>query len=108
MALSPVSRRRYKRWSLDQFARVADWLVERYGARILLLWGPGEREVVDEVQRLMINQALLSPETATIKELGALLERSDLLISNDNGTKHIAVARDVPTITIHGPSSPVS
>ena len=108
VAVSPTSRRSYKQWPLDRFAQVADWLIATHGAKILLLWGPGERGIVDEVRSFMRYEPIISPETPSIKELGAVLERCDFLISNDNGTKHIAVALGVPTITIHGPSSPVS
>ena len=33
-----------KRWALDRFSALGDRIVERYGAAILLPWGPGERE----------------------------------------------------------------
>ena len=108
IAVSPTSRRPYKRWPLSRFARVSDWLIAAWGAKILLLWGPGEREVVGKMRALMEREPIISPQTPTVKEVGALLERCAFLISNDNGTKHIAVALGVPTITIHGPSNPVN
>lgn len=108
VAISATSRRPYKRWGLSRFAQLGDWLITARGARVLLLWGPGERGVVDEVRTLMEQEPIVSPQTPTVKELGALLERCAFLISNDNGTKHIGVALGTPTITVHGPSSPVS
>lgn len=42
----------------------------------------------------------------TIPELGALLERSELLISNDSGPLHLAASLGVPTVSLFGPESP--
>ena len=43
---------------------------------------------------------------ATLPELAALLERCALYVGNDSGPAHIAAAVGIPTVTIHGPSSP--
>lgn len=42
----------------------------------------------------------------TIPELGALLQRSDLLISNDSGPLHLAASLGTPVIGLYGPESP--
>ena len=39
--------------------------------------------------------------------LKATISQLDLLIGNDSGTRHVAVAFGVPTICIMGPTSPV-
>ena len=46
VSLSPVSRQPYKVWPADRFAQVADWLVEKYNAKIIFLFGPGEKNFV--------------------------------------------------------------
>ena len=43
---------------------------------------------------------------ATLPELAALLERCALYVGNDSGPAHLAAAVGIPTVTIHGPSSP--
>lgn len=43
---------------------------------------------------------------ATLPELAALLERCGLYIGNDSGPAHLAAAAGIPTVTIHGSSSP--
>jgi heptosyltransferase-2 len=42
----------------------------------------------------------------TIAKLKAVVSMLDLLICNDSGTRHIAVAFKVPTVCIMGPTSP--
>ena len=43
---------------------------------------------------------------ATLPELAALLERCALYVGNDSGPAHLAAAAGIPTVAIHGPSSP--
>jgi ADP-heptose:LPS heptosyltransferase len=108
VSLSPTSRRRFRRWHPQRFARLADWLISRFQAAVVLVWGPGEREVAERIKGLMKQKPVISPETRNLFQLGAILECCDLHIGNDNGTKHIAVAMGKPTITIYGPQDPVN
>ena len=43
---------------------------------------------------------------ASLPELAALLERCALYVGNDSGPAHLAAAAGIPTVTVHGPSSP--
>ncbi|KPL01349.1 MAG: hypothetical protein AMJ91_00280 [candidate division Zixibacteria bacterium SM23_73_3] len=108
VSLSPTSRRHFRRWPLKRFARLADWLILNFKATVVLVWGPGEREVVEEVKNLMKEKPIISWETENLFQLGGILRGCDLHMGNDNGTKHIAVAMGKPNITIYGPQDPVS
>ncbi len=108
ITISPVSRRAYKQWQPEKFAVLADMLISRLGASLIFLWGPGEKTYVQQIMYMMKQKPFLSPQTQTIKELAALICRADMHIGNDNGIKHIAVAMGTPTVTVHGPSDPVS
>ncbi|MGB9735299.1 MAG: glycosyltransferase family 9 protein [bacterium] len=108
ITFSVVSRRAYKQWHPERFARLGDMLIEKLGALLIMLWGPGEKNYVQQVMYLMKHKPLLSPQTPSIKELGAIIKHADMHIGNDNGVKHIAIAMNTPTVTIHGPSDPVS
>jgi ADP-heptose:LPS heptosyltransferase len=102
VGLSPVSRQPYKVWPAERFARLADILSERYAARILLLWGPGERAFADAVRGAMVHQALPDYPIPDLLQLAALLERCHLYLGNDNGPRHLAVAVGTPTVTVFG------
>lgn len=108
ISVSPTSRRHFNRWALERYAHLADWLIFQFDAKIILMWGPGEKKVVEKVKHFMKRDPIISYETKNLFELGAILERCDLHIGNDNGTKHIAVAMGKPSITIYGPHSPIS
>jgi len=108
ISVSPTSRRHFNRWFLERYAQLGDWLVDLYNAKIVLVWGPGEKPVVEKLSSLMKKEPIISAPTPTLQELGAILKRCDLHIGNDNGTKHIAVAAGLPTLSIYGPHSEVS
>lgn len=108
ISISPVSRRSYKIWPKERFAQLSDLLISRYKAKVIFVWGPGERKYIEEIASIMQYKPIISCETRSLKELAALLKRCHLHIGNDNATKHIAVAIKTPTITIFGPSSNIS
>lgn len=95
-----------KRWGLDRFARLADLLVEQRGASVILLWGPGQKPDVESIQSMMKHKAFIPPET-TLLQLGALLKRCSILVSNDSGPMHIAAAVGTPVLGIYGPTNPI-
>ncbi|MGB5872101.1 MAG: glycosyltransferase family 9 protein [Bacteroidota bacterium] len=94
-----------KRWGLDRYALLADRLVEVFGATILLTWGPGQLQEAREVASLMKHAPLIPPPTS-LSELGALLKRCSILVSNDSGPMHIAAAVGTPVLGIYGPTNP--
>ncbi|TKJ41744.1 hypothetical protein CEE37_04020 [candidate division LCP-89 bacterium B3_LCP] len=104
VALSTCAMRDVRCWLPERYAEVANWLNSQ-GCRVLLTWGPGEREYVEKVHALMKDSAEISPPT-TLMQLAALLQKCRMLVCNCSGTKHIAVAVGTPTMTIHGPSEP--
>ncbi len=88
-----------------KLARVSDRVIEKYGARVIVVWGPGERGLDETVVRTMNRPALLAPATS-LPQLAALLERGDLLITSNSGPLHIAAAVGTRTVTLFGPYDP--
>jgi ADP-heptose:LPS heptosyltransferase len=99
-ALSPVSRKAAKRWSPSAFAEAADGLAAE-GCAILLLWGPGEEGQIAEVRGAMRSSPVGVDPPPPIPLLAAMIERASILVGNDNGMKHLAVASGTPTVTVH-------
>ena len=102
VSLSPVSRQPYKVWPAERFGQVADWLIEKYSAKILFLSGPGEKHFVESVRALMKMPALPDYSVPTLTETLSILKRVDLHLGNDNGIRHVAVAADTPSLAIFG------
>jgi ADP-heptose:LPS heptosyltransferase len=53
----------------------------------------------------MQGPSTLAPRTGW-DDLAALVRRLALLVSNDSGPKHLAVALGIPTVTVFGPTHP--
>ncbi len=102
-ALSPISRRAYKRWPLECFAAVGDKLSRRFEGRLLITSGPGELDIARTVASLMREPAVWDYGRTTIKQLAAIYARCAIWVGNDNGPKHIAAAVGTPTVTIFRP-----
>ena len=96
-----------KRWPEKQYAELADRLARQYNGTVLLLRGPEEAALVQNIQAAMQSDAITyAPET--IRALGALLSCCDLVVCNDSGPMHIAAALDVPMVAIFGPTDHVA
>lgn len=107
IAFSPASRRITRQWPGQHYSRLAGMLAEKAAIPTLILWGPGEKDLADEIAAGAASPLVLpAPETATVARLAALLKNSRLLVSNCNGARHIAQAAGVPTLGIYGSSRP--
>lgn len=95
-----------KRWPKESFAKLADMLIERLNAKVVLSGAKKDSGLVEEIRGMMKNIPIISCGMTTIKELGALLERADLVIANDSGPMHLAVAMKSNVIALFGPTSP--
>lgn len=97
----------YKRWFSEEYAQVADGLVEELGASIVVTWGPGERETAERVRSLMKSRAVVACPTRSLKQLAGIYEHCHLYIGGDTGPMHIASLMGVPVVAIYGPTDPV-
>jgi heptosyltransferase-2 len=97
-----------KCWPAAHFARLAELLQAQQACKLLLLVGPGEEaiaaDIVQQSQASIINTA---SDKISLAELKPLVQRCDLLITNDTGPRHYAVAFDIPNIVLMGPTNPL-
>jgi len=96
-----------KRWPVERFAETADALTDQIDATCVLLTGPGEADVRLELLGHAHCELIECHDGAsTIEDLKATVSQLDLLICNDSGARHVAVAFDVPTVCIMGSTKP--
>lgn len=94
-----------KLWPVEKFAKLSDELIKNNYEVILL---GGKKDLLREKEILRkVNFTLVSTvgET-TLKQLGALINNLDCLISGDTGPMHIGVAMDTFIISLFGPTEP--
>jgi lipopolysaccharide heptosyltransferase I len=94
-----------KRWPPERFGAVAASLRERHGLSSLVLWGPGDRTLADEVVAAAHGIARLAPPTS-LPDVLALLRHASLVVSGDTGPLHLAAAVGTPVVGVYGPTDP--
>jgi lipopolysaccharide heptosyltransferase II len=95
-----------KRWPPASFAALGDRLHTELHATIVLLGGPGDRDLCATVRAAMQAPAVDLGGPAPFAERGALLRRCALYVGNDSGPTHLAVAVGCPVVAIFGPTDP--
>ncbi len=96
-----------KRWPKESFAHLGDLLAEKTGVRIVISGAAKDASLAESIHAMMKSRPIITAGRTTLKQLGALLERAKLVVANDSGPMHIAVAVKAPTIALFGPTSPL-
>ncbi len=96
----------YKLWDAGNYARVANALIEKRDATILLFAGPDERERQAQVANMMDVPPILV-QTENLRHLAALISVCDVYIGNDTGPMHIAAAVNTPVVALFGSTNPI-
>lgn len=95
----------HKQWSATNYAQLLDQL-GRLGARAVLLGGPAEKPVYEEMlgaMRLPAAAVSLVAET-DIRMTAAIISISSAAFGGDTGVMHVAAAVGTPTIVMFGPT----
>jgi len=108
VGINPGGNRRNRRWNPGSFAAVADGLVERERAAVVLLGGPGEEAVAETIQRCMRHDVINLAGRLDLEELACLISRLDVLVTNDSAPMHIAAAVRTPQVALFGPEDPLA
>jgi heptosyltransferase-2 len=98
-----------KCWPPERFAAVADWLIEKHGATVAVSVSPDEAEIriADKICTTAKNKLYsLAEIPLTLGELKTFIAEADLVITNDTGPRHIAIALGKKVISLFGPNNP--
>ena len=95
-----------KHWPADHFAALARMLTQRLGCGVVVLCGPGERDLA----RAIADQSR-SPHVHPFSDIPlslgltkAVVRRLGLLVTTDSGPRHFAAAFGRPVVTLFGPT----
>ena len=107
IGIFPGAGWRHRCWPAERFAAIGDLAAEKSNARVVIFGGPGEADIVDDVAQKMRTCAVLMKGRMTLRELGAMIEKCDVFLSNDTGPMHISTAVKTTTIALFGPGNHV-
>lgn len=98
-----------KCWSTERFAKTADWLITNHNATVVISVAPNpaETKIAAQITEASSHKLINLADTAlTPGELKAMFSTADLVITNDTGPRHIAIALKRKVITLFGPNDP--
>lgn len=106
VVIHPAASCPSKRWPAERFAIVANAIADTFHKRVIIVAGLNDKTIGQQVREASGSDVLDLSGDLSIGELAALLEKARLLISNDSGPVHIAVALGIPVVAIFGRSQP--
>ncbi|MBM3996385.1 MAG: glycosyltransferase family 9 protein [Planctomycetes bacterium] len=87
-----------KRWPPDRFAELVNSAQDRFGGTAILVGTPDEAKLARQAQGLLRGPAVQLTGTTTLPQLVAVLAEADVMIANDTGPLHLAVALGRPVV----------
>jgi len=106
VVLNPGGNWLPKRWPEERFACLADELIKRHDAKIIISGAERDLPLAGRVSKKMKLSPLILCGKTNLKQFGALAQRANFVISGDSGPMHIAVAMKTGTVALFGPTSP--
>ena len=97
------SNAHYLHWQEEKFAEVADILIKQNNARIILFGSQADKVRCDKVYNSMKHKPIAAYGNTNLRQFCALLSKCRLLLCNDTGPLHMAVAAGIKTACIAGP-----
>ncbi len=105
-ALAPGSVWATKRWPVERFSELAQKLVHETGAHVFLIGGNSDATLCAQIAARCGNDVVNTAGQLSLRQSAALLDRCQILISNDSAPTHLGVATRCKVITIFGPTVP--
>ncbi len=106
VALNPGASHPVNRWPVKHFAELCDSLSEKHNAKVILVGGGADVVLAQEIINLSVSKPLSFAGQTSVAQLGALLQRCEVLVSGDTGPLHLASAVGTPAIALFGAADP--
>ena len=105
--INPGARWHTKRWPAARFSELIACLAARWpDHRIAIIGSADERLVAEAIAKAAHAHVEVLAGRTTLPQLVDLMRRARLLVSNDSGPMHLAVAVGTPVVAIMGPTNP--
>jgi len=102
IAIAPSAKHETKRWLPERFAELADNLVKKFNAKIILMGGKEDENRCEVVESMMKSKPINLCGKTTLLESAGILSLCKLLITNDSGLMHIGSAMKTNIVAIFG------
>jgi lipopolysaccharide heptosyltransferase II len=106
VAIHPGAKWATKRWPAERFAQAVDAALGQRVGSVVILGGPGEEGLAEIVAHHLRRPFVQLTGQTNLRQLAAILEAVDLLVTNDSGPMHLAAALGTPTVSVFTCTSP--
>jgi ADP-heptose:LPS heptosyltransferase len=106
IALHPTGSAPYKWWPQERYVELGKFIQERYQATILIISGKKDRPAAEQLAAQLPGPTLVTGGRYPLLTVAGLLTHCRLLVANDSGPLHMALALGVPTIALLGADHP--
>lgn len=95
------------RWSEANFIELIEKLFGKYNCYILLTSGLIDKEITDRIKSVLESKKIECTilENTPIRKVGAVITKTNLYVSNDTGTMHVAAMVNANVIGLFGPTN---
>ena len=100
--VSPGASDEIKCWPSDRFAKICDWIIEKYNINVYIVGAQGDKKYADIIKKNIknIRRTFDYCGNTSISEWIEILRNAKLVISNDSASIHIAAAVQTPAVCI--------
>jgi ADP-heptose:LPS heptosyltransferase len=88
-----------RRWPMERFSQLADFLIRNDKLKPIIFVGPEERQMLTQIRNLFPPPCVIL-EKLSLPELAAAQSRLAVFVSNDTGPVHIAAAVGAPVVVL--------
>jgi heptosyltransferase I len=105
---SSVRARNWRNWDIQSYAQIIDHAAQHYGLATVLTGGPSpaEQDYAAAIMTAATHKPINIVGKTSLKELLAVLEKSEVVIAPDTGPAHMANAVGTPVIGLYASSNP--
>jgi len=97
-----------RRWPLENFITVGQWVIEKMNGTVLLTGGKEDVEVCNAIAAKLDPMCINICNRVTIRQTATVLSSCNACLTNDTGILHLAAAVGVPNIyALFGPTDAV-
>lgn len=95
-----------RRWPAERFGQAAEQIARASDARVVFTGSAAEAALVDTAQAQMTVPTLSLAGRLSLGELGALIARAGLVLTNNSGPAHLAAALGTPIVDLYALTNP--
>jgi len=102
IAIAPGAYHTTKRWLPEKFAELTKVLKKQYNTEIVIIGGISDVDITRKIIDLSGEDIIDKSSSDSIISTSEIIDKCNILITNDTGLMHIAAARQVPVVAIFG------